>query len=152
MIRKFPDILCLCSHLLNKYNCKMKADQSRVLIIDDDPIHQRIAQIMILKHQIFDECLSYTEGKEAISFLKSNADQPTLLPDVILLDLNMPEVDGWDFLESFESFQNEITKLISIFIVTSSVDEKDILKSKVYPSVKGFISKPLSPDIIRSTR
>lgn len=124
---------------------------TRVFIIDDDPIHQRIAQIMIVKHQLFDEYVSYTEAELALTFLKENLKSTENLPDVILLDLNMPVVDGWDFLEAFEKFQKELSKDIRIFIVTSSVDDKDKLRSQTFSCVRGFISKPLSPDIIRST-
>ena len=124
----------------------------KVFIIDDDLIHQRIAQIMIEKHQLFDEFISFTEAEKAISFLKTNKSNALKLPDVILLDLNMPVVDGWDFLDIYEGFRDEINKPIRIFIVTSSVDEKYILRSKNYSSVTGFISKPLSPEIIRGTR
>lgn len=124
---------------------------SKVFIIDDDPIHQRIAQIMIAKHELFDEYSSYTDAELALEYLRDNVKNTTALPDVILLDLNMPVVDGWDFLEAFEKFQAGISKSIRIFIVTSSVDEKDKLRSQTFSFVKGFISKPLSPDIIRST-
>lgn len=124
---------------------------SRVFIIDDDTIHQRIAQIMIEKHQLFDEYTSFVEAEKAVTFLKENKAIATNLPDVILLDLNMPVIDGWDFLDLYEGFKNEVAKAIRIFIVTSSVDEKDILKAQRYSTVTGFISKPLSPDIIRGT-
>lgn len=124
---------------------------SKVLIIDDDPIHQRIAQIMITKHQLYDEFISYTEAGKALDFLTENYNQEESLPDVILLDLNMPVMDGWDFLEHFEKLKDTLAKGIRIFIVSSSVDEKDISRSQSYSSVKGFISKPLSPDIIRKT-
>jgi two-component system chemotaxis response regulator CheY len=124
---------------------------SKVFIIDDDPIHQRIAQIMIAKHELFDGYTSYTEAERALEYLKSNGKNSEALPDVILLDLNMPVIDGWDFLEAFEKFQSELSKTIRVFIVTSSVDEKDKLRSQTFSFVKGFISKPLSPDIIRST-
>lgn len=124
---------------------------SKVLIIDDDPIHQRIAQIMITKHKLYDSFLSYTEAEKALDFLTLNYKAKELLPDVILLDLNMPVMDGWDFLEHFEKLKSTFAKHIKVFIVSSSVDEKDISRSQSYPSVKGFISKPLSPDIIRKT-
>lgn len=124
---------------------------STVFIIDDDPIHQRIAQIMISKNQIYDDFVSYTEAEKALEFLRENSNELHKLPDVILLDLNMPVVDGWDFLESFEIIRNNLKKAVRVFIVTSSVDEKDIARSKLFSSVKGFISKPLTPDIIRST-
>ena len=124
---------------------------SKVFIIDDDPIHQRIAQIMITKHQLYDEFVSYTEAGKALEVLEENLADSDFLPDVILLDLNMPVIDGWDFLESFENIRSSLAKEIKIFIVSSSVDEKDISRSQSYASVKGFISKPLSPDIIRKT-
>ena len=124
--------------------------KSRVFIIDDDPIHQRIAQIMISKHNLFDEYFSYTEAQKALDFLQENKKNGETLPDVILLDLNMRVIDGWDFLETFETLVKEFEKNIRVFIVSSSVDEKDVLRSKSYVAVKGFISKPLSPDIIRS--
>ena len=124
---------------------------SKVFIIDDDPIHQRIAQIMITKHQLYSEFVSYTEAGKALEFLNTNHNVLELLPDVILLDLNMPVVDGWDFLDAYEKIKDNFTKEIKIFIVSSSVDEKDISRSQSYSSVKGFFSKPLSPDVIRQT-
>jgi two-component system chemotaxis response regulator CheY len=127
------------------------ASTNTVFIIDDDPIHQRIAQIMISKNQIYDAFFGYTEADKALEFLKTNSDDLEKLPDVILLDLNMPVVDGWDFLEVFEILKKSLKKTIRVFIVTSSVDEKDIVRSKLFSSVKGFISKPLTPDIIRGT-
>ena len=143
------EILAKCCQLIiyKAFTGKMTA----VFIIDDDSIHQRIAQIMIEKHQLFDHYTSFTDAEKAIAFIKENKSNDHVLPDVILLDLNMPVIDGWDFLDLFEKFRQEIKKVIRIFIVTSSVDENDIVRSKAYSSVTGFISKPLSPDIIRST-
>jgi CheY-like chemotaxis protein len=122
-----------------------------VYIVDDDPIHQRIVQIMIEKHKIYDHYLSFTNAQLALDTITENFDFPTCLPDVILLDLNMPVLDGWGFLERFKSIKENINKEIKIYIVSSSVDEKDILRSKAFSFVNGFISKPLSPDIIKST-
>jgi len=124
---------------------------SRVLVVDDDPIHQKIAQIMIDRHHIFDECYSFTDGQLAIDYIRENSSNPDVLPNVILLDLNMPNLDGWGFLDQFLSLYDNIEKEIKIYIVSSSVDAKDMVRSKIYPFVIGFISKPLSPEILRNT-
>ncbi len=124
---------------------------STVFIIDDDPIHQRIAQIMISRNRLFDRCISHTEAAQALRFLKINSNKPEELPDVILLDLNMPVVDGWDFLNTYSEFRTDLIKDIRIYIVTSSVDEQDKLRAQTFSFVKGFVSKPLSPDIIRES-
>ncbi|PWG82533.1 response regulator [Pararcticibacter amylolyticus] len=125
---------------------------SKVFIIDDDPIHQRIAQIMIAKHMIYDEYSSYMEATKALEYLADHHDNTRDLPDVILLDLNMPGMDGWDFLDQYDKLRAGITKDIKIFIVSSSVDEKDKLRAETYPTVNGFISKPLTPQILRTTQ
>ncbi|WP_423146531.1 response regulator [Rubrolithibacter danxiaensis] len=67
---------------------------SKVFIIDDDPIHQRIVQIMVEKHKIFTEYKSFTDARLALADLSENAMDADALPDVILLDLNMPLMDG----------------------------------------------------------
>ena len=124
---------------------------SKVFIIDDDLIHQRIGHIMIEKHKIFDSFEGFTEALVAFNYIKKNINNNSLLPDVILLDLNMPNYDGWDFLDEYRSIYPLITHPIKIYIVTSSVDEKDKNRSETYPFVSGFISKPLSPEIIKNT-
>ena len=63
----------------------------------------------------------------------------------------MPVVDGWDFLQAFEKIVKDFKKEVRIYIVTSSVDNKDMQKSQDFTTVKGFISKPLSPEMIRTT-
>lgn len=124
---------------------------SKVFIIDDDPIHQRIAQILITKNGLFDNVISYLEAESALNFIKEHLADPAALPDVILLDLNMPGMTGWNFLDAFGSISAEMVKTLRIFIVSSSVDEKDRLRSEEYKTVSGFICKPLSVDDLRLT-
>jgi CheY-like chemotaxis protein len=74
--------------------------------------------------------------------LAKNCDKPSSLPDVILLDLNMPILDGWQFLDEFVKLP--IKKEIAIFIVTSSIDPSDIEMVKKYDIVKSYIMKPIT--------
>jgi CheY-like chemotaxis protein len=73
-----------------------------------------------------------------------NAQKPDALPDVILLDINMPIMDGWDFLEWFKEFKENLVKAIPIFMVSSSIDWRDIEKAKSYEEVIDYMSKPLT--------
>lgn len=124
---------------------------SKVFIIDDDPIHQKIAQILIVKNGIYDEYSSFMDASSALKFIVSNAENGDLLPNVILLDLNMPIMDGWTFLDEYQKIKDQLAREIRIFIISSSVDEKDRLRSEEYSTVRGFICKPLSPDLLKET-
>lgn len=119
-----------------------------ILIIDDYPLNLMVAK-MVIKHQgAFDKISTCLQGQTALDTLVDHAEDKDELPDVILLDLNMPVLDGWQFLNEFEAIKNSLTKRISIFILSSSIDIRDIERSKLFPSVKGYLSKPLTPDMI----
>lgn len=115
------------------------------LIIDDDPIQLRIAELLVKRSSSFAELVSYSEADLALQFLQSQGDDSTLLPDVILLDLNMPKTDGWAFLNIYKKMLPRLKKKINLFIVSSSIDKNDRMRSEAYPFVNGFISKPISP-------
>ena len=117
---------------------------SKLLIIDDDPIYHTIAQLIINKNMLFDDCISYTKARLALNYLIEHRNHPDALPDVIFLNLNMPGMDGWNFLCKHEDLLPFLAKKIDVFIVTSSVDRKDELRSHAYPFVQGFYSKPLT--------
>jgi len=106
---------------------------------------------MIQKHNIYQKYESFTNALQALDQLKQQAEFPDQLPDIILLDLNMPILDGWGFLEHFEKLYSSLTKPVKVYIASSSIDEKDIIRSRNYSSVKGFISKPLSPKDLFNT-
>lgn len=113
-------------------------------IIDDDPIFSFVAKKMIENHSPSINILSFANGQEALEGLNARTQNGEKLPEVIFLDLNMPVMDGWEFLESYNGL-SEISP-ISIFIVSSSIDPADIEKAKNYAVVKDFISKPLTEE------
>ncbi len=118
-------------------------EMKKVLLIDDDKINNFLSTLIIKQSKIaevFKECFN---GQEAIDFLEKSDNQN--LPDVIFLDLNMPVLDGWQFLEIF--MKMEIHSQVPIYILTSSNYDADMNKAKSYSVVKGYIVKPLKKEM-----
>jgi two-component system, chemotaxis family, chemotaxis protein CheY len=118
-----------------------------VLIIDDDPINNLICEKILQIKGISSNSFSFTSASKALEFLGQIKGET---PAAILLDLNLPEVDGWQFLEKFKLLNIKTP----IFILTSSIDPRDKNRSETYKDVKGFFTKPLidgSLEIIRDT-
>ena len=111
-------------------------------VIDDDKLSIRLMSMLISKKKFCEEIVSFCNAELALETLKINCNTPQTLPDVILLDLNMPILDGWQFLDEFSLLPLE--KDISIFIVTSSIDPSDIEMAKNYKMVKSYIMKPIT--------
>ena len=113
----------------------------KVLIIDDDSIVLFIQEKMLKKYGITDAPCSFKDARKAIAFLETQKSEDVFL---ILLDINMPGMNGWDFLEKIRSM--EISEKVFVFMVTSSIDSYDKEKAKNYPNVVSFIEKPISAD------
>ena len=116
-------------------------------IIDDDPIFIYGAKRMMELQNVCKGFLIYNNGQEALDALIAIIENKSKLPDVILLDLNMPILDGWQFLDEFVKVK--IDKKIIIYIVSSSVDPADMLKAKSYGNVTNYIIKPISLDRLK---
>jgi CheY-like chemotaxis protein len=115
-----------------------------VAIIDDDELVRFIEKKVIESTNLVNEIRAFSSGQEAIDFLKTNSKRPDLLPEVILLDLNMPGMDGFEFLEKYIVFEPRLDKKITIFVVTSSDASIDINRIKEISEVSGFIIKPIT--------
>ncbi len=119
-----------------------------ICIIDDDPIFRFGTKKMLETVQLPLDFLIYKNGKEAFDNLLPKLKQDINLPDVILLDLNMPIMDGWQFLDELVKIPN--AERIPIYIVSSSVDSRDIDKAKSYKIVNDYIIKPFSVSKIQN--
>ncbi len=112
-------------------------------VVDDDRIYVYGLTKMMHLHNICKNLLVFNNGEEAIKYITPVINLNEELPDVILLDLNMPVLDGWGFLDEFIKLKPKITKNITIYILTSSIDPADIERAKHYTEVSDFLIKPI---------
>src|ERR1700754_2453030 len=121
-----------------------------VLLVDDDEINNFISIKLIKKALLNTEIMACLNGKFAIDQLADiQKRDPSKMPDYILLDINMPIMNGWEFLEEFKRLNIDPLGKSKIYIISSSVFSNDINKAKSYPLVKDFISKPLNVEKIK---
>jgi CheY-like chemotaxis protein len=115
-----------------------------IWVVDDDAIYQVIINKIIQKSEMFSASSSFKNGKEAVSALHKIIEKTELIPDIILLDINMPVMDGWEFMEEIKTIKSQINKKVIIYIVSSSIAIEDKNKSKEFNDVFAFISKPVN--------
>jgi CheY-like chemotaxis protein len=115
-----------------------------IWVVDDDAIYQIIVNKIIQRSEMFSAISSFKNGKDAIDSLHNSLENNELLPDIILLDINMPIMDGWEFMEEMGLLKSQISKQIIIYIVSSSIAVEDKNKSKTYPDILGYLSKPIT--------
>ncbi|MDB5190471.1 MAG: Response regulator rcp1 [Segetibacter sp.] len=114
-----------------------------IFLVDDDYLYQLIARKIIELLDMNCKIRVFSNGQEAINQLKYNIERCIDLPDVIFLDINMPVMNGWEFLKEYESISDICPKEIPVYMVTSSENEADKIRSKRSLAVKDYILKPL---------
>ncbi len=118
-----------------------------ICIIDDEEIFQFIVKTIIENLNSGINVLSYKNGEEALGALKQLSHDE--LPDIILLDINMPVMGGWQFLDEFVKIKADIDKKIAIYILSSSNAPGDKIRSKIYEDIAGYINKPIAADKLK---
>ncbi|TBN17517.1 response regulator [Hyunsoonleella pacifica] len=113
------------------------------LLIDDDPVYTLLAEKLLKSVKFSNAYITFDNGKDAIEGYK-NMVELGKIPDTILLDLNMPVMDGWQFLDELIKLNLPIPS--RIYIVSSTIDNRDLKKVEQYECIKELISKPLTPE------
>lgn len=123
----------------------------RFAIIDDDQVYQLILKKTFEKSHPTQALLQFYNGEEAFEFLKDNSSNlASNLPDVLLLDINMPFMNGWQFLDALETLPNAGNYHPVIYIISSSPATEDIEMANQYTRVANYIIKPVTKDVLSS--
>ena len=120
------------------YRCK------KVLLVDDNEIDNFINERIINSSGFAEEVIVKNSSDAAIDFLKQNAGNPSALPKVVFLDLNMPVKDGFVFLNDFNALSDVVKENCKVIVLSSSISPEDINRASTNPFVFKYINKPLS--------
>ena len=118
-----------------------------IMCVDDDPITLMLFKKVVQKASFAKEITNAMNGEEAITFINSIATEETK-PQLIFLDLNMPIMGGWEFLDLFNNSNYYHLNNTKVIILTSTIDPEDIKKSKSYSNVIEFLSKPITVEML----
>ena len=115
-----------------------------MFLVDDDDIFSIAAEVLIKSNGLADEVVPLKNGLEAYDALMALENNPEELPEVLFLDINMPVMNGWELLEELKNGPEIIRRQVQIHILTSSIDPSDLVLSKTYDFINGYITKPLT--------
>jgi CheY-like chemotaxis protein len=127
----------------------MSAKIPNLWIIDDDPMSsfyiKRLAELGELAHII----TIYNTAQGAINYLLHHRNSLEHLPDIILLDIYMPELDGWQFLNELKRIEDQLTKKAAIYIISSSSHPRDLSRAESFPEVRSYFQKPVTLEVLK---
>lgn len=123
-----------------------------IILIDDSEPDLYINSRVIKSKWAGSTTQQFSMGKEAINYLKANTDIAENIPDIILLDLNMPMMNGFEFLEEYANLSEQVKTKCKIYVLSSSFDPDDIKRASENPYVKSFVEKPINAEKINKIK
>lgn len=121
-----------------------------VCVVDDDLVYQYTAKRILTNMPSVRDVLIFPDGERLYQYLLDHLQDEKDIPGVIFLDLNMPYMDGWTFLNLFHKLQPQIQKEVSIYVVSSSKENADLARAKGLEGVKEYIIKPISEETFKN--
>jgi CheY-like chemotaxis protein len=118
-------------------------------IIDDDPMSSFYIKRLAELGELASIITIYDRARGAVDYLLHHKGAAEHLPDVILLDIYMPEMDGWGFLKEYGAIKDQLTKKIEIYIISSSNHPRDLSRAESLSEVKDYLVKPVTIDILK---
>ncbi|WP_300598627.1 response regulator [Niabella sp.] len=117
-----------------------------IFVVDDDPIHRLLMDKLFAKQPKPCKLYFFENGQKALNALVDS--EAPVLPDLILLDIEMPVMNGWQFMDAFSKLDPALTGRIPVYMVSSSFSDIDQERVKTYPLIRGYIVKPIRIDTI----
>lgn len=121
----------------------------KVVIIDDDEIYRFTSSLLLQKINADIQIIEFDDGEMALDYLRKIPGSNPDWPDIVLIDINMPLLDGWDFLELASVIENKPQHKPAFFMVSSSIDPRDKNRVNEYPGLNGYLEKPLEFEIMK---
>lgn len=122
------------------------------MVIDDNNIDLYITARIMRKNNIAREVLEFTSALEALGYLRQNQDNLALIPELIIVDIYMPQMSGFEFMEAFDTLPLKVKEYCRCYIISSTIDEKDIDRANADKNVVGFEEKPVKPEFFEGIR
>ncbi|GAB4515680.1 response regulator [Allomuricauda sp. ARW1Y1] len=120
-----------------------------VFVVDDDDIYQFTIKVTLRSIPAVQSTSTFADGAEALEYIVVHQNEEDKLPDIIFLDINMPVMDGFQFMEEFVELLPSLQKSIKVYMVSSSMDPKDIKKAKRFEEISDYLIKPLNSKDIK---
>ena len=124
--------------------------KSRLYVIDDDRYFIYGISKGLRIGDYCSEVLFFDDPEDALEAIREKVEQAKEIPDVIFLDINMPGINGWEFLDELRVIQEQTSQKIKVYMVSSSVMESDMIKALSYPEVETYLTKPLSKEMLET--
>ncbi len=114
------------------------------MLVDDDPVVNFVSQHMVTNQGLTDDPRTFESGGTALDFINSHHSEYDQI--IMLLDINMPEIDGWEVLDQLSNSSEELKSKLHVFMLSSSISDHDIAKSREYSIVRDYLIKPLNAE------
>ncbi len=126
------------------------SNSARFIVIDDDPLNNTICRLTIKKALGGVDVRTFTDATEGLKYIDTEYSAPDInnASTVLFLDINMPIMNGWEFLEQYECLNPNVKSNIKVYILSSSVDDRDIEKANSNKNIVRYLAKPITKETI----
>lgn len=115
----------------------------RVCIIDDDPTYVFALNYLLKVNNLSLETMVFNTGEEALHYFSEHRDVEEKLPHIVFLDMNMPLMDGWDFMDSYCRLKPQLKVDVALYMMSSSINKQDVARSREFEQIADYLVKPM---------